>query len=1743
MRLSHIENRLEQQLTIMDLIVNSVDNLTKVGYARITSQRVNARLSDLKDNWEKFSLIHDVINLSISKLNAEEKVHIQKHLYFTNNLYSSTHDLYLDAIEKMTSIICTDSESTSDTPIVQSSSHNSSFPVMFHHARLPRIDIPKFNGSPSDWLSFKDLFNSLIIDNPSLSPVEKLQYLKTSLIGSASHLLKNTTLTSDNFQKAWDALISFYENKRLLVNSALQSLLSLKRMTKESSTEMEHLYTNIMQIYRTFDTLQRPVQMWDDFLVFIAVQRLDSESVKAWEHHLGSVKEPPTWTQFNDFLITRLLSLQAFEKSRTVKPFNQYHPQVVKSHFQGKNKDVNSQKSVSCPLCSANHYTSNCPQYSSKSIQQRIAIINKNRLCYNCLGTHKASCCRNTKRCLKCGHKHHTSIHQTNPKINNFESASSTSENSTLTTSKLTESQVLHSFITQGTSCILLATAQVLIISENEEITKARVLIDQGSEISLISEHLVQQLHLPRSQSFISLVGIGAKKSNKTKGLTQFILRSRLTSNAEFYISAHILPKLTTFLPSVQVTKQHWPHLEGLTLADPNFTSPGCIDIILGADIYPQIIEDGIKKGDINSPIAQRTKFGWIISGPSNDTLLKNNIQSYHVSMDRELYDLLRQFWKLEEIPSTTTSSLSVEHQECEQHFKSTHSRDLEGRYIVRLPFKQSASNLGESRTKALRIITNLSKKFTSDKNYAQSYYKFLQEYENLHHMIRVPASEPEPQIVYYLPHHGVIRESSLTTKLRVVFNGSSHTTTGVSLNDILHIGAKLQTDVFNVLLWFRQFRYVFTTDIEKMYRQIKVHQDDWNFQRILWIDEYKKLVTFQLSTVTYGLACAPFLALRTIKQLIQDEGDKFPLAVPSLIKGRYVDDIFGGADTIQQAQQIVQQLDKLCMAGGFPLKKWVSNHTSVIESIPQENRINFSSVHFQETMITQILGMNWNSLTDTFQFSVTLSSTTLITKRNILSTIAKLFDPLGFLAPVTITAKIFIQELWSLKLGWDDSLPLNASRKWISFIEHLQEIPKLEFPRWIGLKSDNVVEIHGFCDASQRAICAVVFIRSTSQKGNVNTHLLCSKTKVAPLKKMTIPRLELSGAVLVTKLVSNIVQILQFNHIPIFMWTDSAITFTWINNHPSRWKDFVHNRVCYIHEKLPQAIWRFIPGIENPADCATRGLTPIQLQKHSIWWFGPCWLSQEFSTWPQDFQLPSSKDNLEERLTQVSVTSIESNQLWDLIYKFSSLTRLLRVTALCIRAIKCFQKDFNSSLTTPITTQELEKAKIYWIKSIQQIAFHQELKILSNGKTLSRSNPLIRLAPFLDECGLLRVGGRLQFSLLPENAKHPFILPKKSPLSTLIIYDAHQRTLHGGTQLTLSFIRNNYWIIGGRSPVRSFILKCVKCARYRNQRAQQIMGQLPPEQLTPSRPFLNSGIDYAGPFLLKNWKGRNSRTYKAYIVLFICHATSAIHLELVTDYTTEAFIAAFKRFTARRGICSTLMSDCGTNLKGASSELKNLFSVASTELGRLATLLAKDGTQWKFIPPAAPHFGGKWEAGVKSVKHHLRRVVGNHLLTYEEMNTFLTQTEAVLNSRPLCALTNDPDDLNALTPGHFLIGNAPTTLPEPSLENIKLSYLSRWQVTRQMIDSFWSHWSRECLQRHLAIYKWNRDCSPLQEGTLVLVTDERYPPSKWPLGRVTKTHEGKDGRIRVVSVRTQTTILKRPIVKLCPLPISTHSM
>lgn len=575
--------------------------------------------------------------------------------------------------------------------------------------------------------------------------------------------------------------------------------------------------------------------------------------------------------------------------------------------------------------------------------------------------------------------------------------------------------------------------------------------------------------------------------------------------------------------------------------------------------------------------------------------------------------------------------------------------------------------------------------------------------------------------------------------------------------------------------------------------------------------------------------------------------------------------------------------------------------------------------------------------------------------------------------------------------------------------MQQFERVTSLSIPRWFGTDASALaVELHGFSDASQNAIAAVIYLRVLHDVGTARVFLVSAKTKVAPLKHMSIPRFELSAAALLVRQVLNLREVLTLNRAPTHLWTNSTVALMWIKGHPSRWKDFVRNRVAFIQE-LSNCRWHHVPGPENPADLASREVPTARLQQEQIWWTGPSWLRTHSTTWPSSIPTVELDTNLEERAITCATVVKAEFETYDLLKRYSSLTSLLRITAWLLRAFARFRKaPAIFSTRDPLTPAELKAALLRWVKHTQQVFFISEIQTLRTAQPLPGSSSLFRLVPFLDSDGLLRLRGRLQFAQLDPAEKHLLILPHDSPLTKLVI-DYHH--LHGGSQITLSSLRREFWIMGSRVPIRSFIRRCIICARHRATTGQQIIGQLPASRVTPSRPFLHTGVDYAGPLSLKTFRGKGAKTYKGYFIIFVCFSTSAIHLEVATSYSTDGFIAAYKRFTGRRDICSTITSDCGTNLVGADAELRKLFQASSREWSHIANLLANDGGTWKFNPPSAPHFGGKWEAGVKSVKGHLRRVIGDARLTYEKLTTLLIQIEAILNLRPLIVLSDDPSD------------------------------------------------------------------------------------------------------------------------------------
>ncbi|XP_014371634.2 uncharacterized protein LOC106721244 [Papilio machaon] len=718
------------------------------------------------------------------------------------------------------------------------------------------------------------------------------------------------------------------------------------------------------------------------------------------------------------------------------------------------------------------------------------------------------------------------------------------------------------------------------------------------------------------------------------------------------------------------------------------------------------------------------------------------------------------------------------------------------------------------------------------------------------------------------------------------------------------------------------------------------------------------------------------------------------------------------------------------------------------------------------------------------------------------------------------------------MSIEWDDPLPINVITEWSIYRNDLIKLQGIKIDRWINTYQIRTnVELHGFADASTAAYAAVVYVKALDDDGNPKITLLESKTKVAPLKQISVARLELCGALLLAKMLYQAAIHLKIPMGQVFAYTDSTVTLAWIEGQPIKWQTFVANRVTEIQTLLDNSAWRFVSSRDNPADLASRGIQADDLVASSLWWQGPTWLKE---THKYKQTNASYTTTLEERKQRVKtfLCELEEKPIYE---RFSTLNRMKRVLTYCRRFLLLKPEK---QYTDYLSTKELNETMQMCIKLCQRQDFMEEIRDLKESGMVKKRSKLKTLSPYLDENQILRVGGRLQGATIGSEIKHPILLPKHNHLTTLVVRDAHIKLLHGGNRLMTNFLQNQYWIIGLKPLVKKCVRECVVCVRHKGMVLQPKMGELPSVRITPGRPFKTSGVDFAGPIQLRTSKGRGHKAFKGYICLFICMKTKAVHLEVVSDLTSKGFIAAFKRFISRRGHCSDVWSDNGLNFVGAAKELKDNANIrCSSGMKDIVELLANEGTIWHFIPPRAPNFGGLWEAAVKSAKTHLVKVVGNSTLTFEEMTTLLSQVEACLNSRPICQLNDNPDDLFPLTPAHFLIGEATMIIPEPDHENTRLSALDRWTLVQKMTQHFWKRWSTEYLQGLQRRQKWQKSSISPDVGQLVIIKENDLPPAKWLLARILELIPGPDKAVRVVKLKCKSSILTRPINKIILLP------
>lgn len=1645
---------------------------------------------------------------------------------------------------------------------------------------LPKVELPKFSGEYLEYPQFMDTFNALVhnAQNRGMTDVRRFGLLKSSLTGKALDAIANLPLVAGNYKVALDILKERFFKQRLIFTSYIRKLWDTQKASNTNS--LRHLCDTYASIRKGLELIATPEEITSGITIHLLLTKCDQKTVEEWERLSATKDTLPSENEFDDFLRKRCTQLEGIEYSLKMSTKPQPQPQTpVTNQMRVKlrSNTVSKGPQSKCPLCSSSHEFVKCGEFLNETPKGRYVTAKRLHLCVKCLAPSKGHKNCNVA-CETCTGAHHHLLHFDASPIDQ-------SKHQKVPMSANTAQMITDNAETNGNhvasvndvnrnqdpSCdtyTFLATALVHARTVDGNYIPLRVLFDGGSQLNLISDRARSLLGVPtiKTTHHIQLSGINNSKVTLQKRVVVQVKSQESSFHDTVVLMVH--PRMKQVHPTQEVDISGWKVPSDIVLADPHFNKPQQIDIILNAHHVDQYMLANRRAIGEKLPRLRETKFGWVVIGDwaiqrpyeASSLIANTNVQNLSsLPSEPPLAHLLKRFWELESFKPVDL--FSPEEAAAEEHFCRTYERMPDGRFMVRLPFARSPELLGESRGIAARRLAMVVKKFSKDVDYAKSYTEFIDEYVALDHCSQIDT--PESKVPhYYIPHFAVTNENSTTTRTRVVFDASCRTENEICLNELLMVGPKLQDDIFVHLLRIRQFKFTLIGDVSKMYRQILVHPDDRKFQYILWKRPGEKEVrTYELNTVTYGTASGPFHSARCMQELAKTNGDDLPFGQTALLNNFYVDDMLVGADDEREIVRIFHEIKFLLGRGQMEIRKFQSNSLQALTHIPLSDRGSFLTIGDKEVLKT--LGMIWIPDVDEFAYSYEPDNSKKPTRRTILSEISRLFDPLGLIQPIVIRAKLFMQRLYAKTSDWDEDVTPEDAKMWSTLKYQLKEVHDMRFPRPVintyFAKSEMQFELHCFCDASQVAYAAAVYVRSfTRANAHTEAHLLTSKSRVAPLKSISLPRLELCGALLVAELYEAIRPHIQLKISKVYFWTDSTITLRWVIESPHKWTPFVATRATKIQNATVGAKWNHIPSGQNPADLATRGLTPKEIELSTLWKCGPNFLNDPRSPWPNAPTLPQDDDVPERAKTVTSLlVNIDDDPFRRL--KLMSFAPLMSGVAWPqLRRIFGYVKRFIVNLKAhgsrkkkiatiedvhPLSVSEIQQGTELMVYLVQHLSFNKEIKMLTNEEPLPPKSMFGKLSVFLDDNKLLRVGGRLsQVSTMPYNEKHAYLLPQNHVITKLIVNWYHFDNLHAGPKALLSMVRQLYWPLNGQVLANQTVHNCIRCSRAKPVTFQQIMGDLPRDRVTPSAPFTVTAVDFAGPFNV-HYRLRGSRPTKVYLAVFVCFSTKAVHLELVEDLTVGAFINCLIRFTSRRNCPVKIWSDNATNFVATSRKLEDFKKFYWQEATQKAIAdWCRDSREvtWAFIPPRSPHFNGLAEAAVKSAKYHLYRMPNIDSLTLQELNTVVIMIEGILNSRPLMPLASSPDEGEPLTPAHFLVGKSLRSIPEPISEE---SSSKTWEKTLAIKQAFWRKWSKEYLKTLQQKHKWQQPHPGPKLNDLVLLVDKDLAPLKWRLGKVINVYPSKDGRVRVVDVETTTGKYCRAITELCPVPRFKHDL
>ncbi|KRX12791.1 hypothetical protein T07_7237 [Trichinella nelsoni] len=1174
---------------------------------------------------------------------------------------------------------------------------------------------------------------------------------------------------------------------------------------------------------------------------------------------------------------------------------------------------------------------------------------------------------------------------------------------------------------------ILLQTANAFIENKDGERQMVMCLLDSGYQQSLVRKKIADQIGLKGHPEHVKITRLGDScGQHKRLQRVKFCLKDVRNDCEGLSMEALCVPTICKL--SANPNLKDWKYLQNFDLAD-QFPRPAAeIDVLIGMDFYLKVATNETIKGGENGPHVMESPLGWILSGPIAMNADEGVVMFSEIETEND-DETLQKFWRLD--------SMGIQEASDDGHETNSFLKDsihYDGsRYVVELPWINNVKMLPDNFDLAWTRLQQTERAMLKNPDVATAYRQTLKDYLDNSIIEEIDKDKGKEGNIWYLPHRMVVREVNSTTKFRIVFDGSAKYK-GISLNEYLDAGPALQSDMVGVLLRFRLYSIAVQADIMKMFLQIGLKEKDRDVTRFLWKDLSKdKLHVYRFNRVCFVLTCSPFLAMAVIRHYAELKNEVHPEAARIVENNIYVDDVLLSVENQEAVNRMIKDLNNLMESGGFQLAKWASNDNSVLSDIAVDKRATTD-----DREILRTLGLHWNRERDEFTFVALITENERnCTKRKLISDTSKLFDPLGFLTPFVVRAKILFQKLWQAGIDWDELLTISIAEDWSRWKREAKNLWKIKIPRCLipfPVEETDSIELHVYGDESKWAYGAVAYLKVIS-KDKTTVRFIMSKSRVAPLKTITLPRLELMTALIAARLVGFIKNSLAIPIQRVICWTDSQIVLSWIRSEAKNWKPFVRNRVELIQQLTEPKLWKYCPSENNPADLISRGTSVTKLKDCRLWWEVPPSLLNPEPCEKKSDEHTQHPDALEERCLFSGISSINDDQYEYVIdpSRFQTFSKLARVTAWCFRFAKNCRYP-SKQRQEELTIEELNEVELYWMKAVQNETFRDEKSFLVKGK-LSENSRLIHLTPFIDEFGVMRVGGL-----------------------------EHKHQWHAGVEQTLAALRKQFWILKGRSAVKRVLKRCAICRKENARCLNQIMAPLPKNRLVKTHAFDNVGIDFAGPLYAKERRTIS----KIYICLFTCMATRAIHLEPTSDMTAQSFLAAFRRFISRRGKPSRKSN---------------------------GDFLVKE-------PRGAAAIG---RVLVRSVKTALRKVLAKALVSREELITILCEIEARINARPLTTISDDSNDLEPLTPVHFLTGRTLTELPDDDETTLNFNNRQKWKTQK--------------LEPNI--------------GDIVLICEDGQTRCNWPMGRILELYPSSDGVKRSALVKTAPGTLVRSIRKL----------